>query len=344
MKLAESEMHILMFECCQMTKGYSRALLVDFQRREIEFLDNEIYSIFYEGRNKKETLKTILTLYSDEEKKIVEEYFTYLLDKEYAFLCSPDEIALFPSLNLEWDNPSVITNCLIDLNLNVADLEPYYQAIEQLQNLGCEHLQIRDFYGCNTAVIEKLLNKCTNTIVFKIELLLKYLPAYTLEYFNNLLQKYPIINELILHSAGFSKQIPQETTQIFYITTQVIDKHTHCGVVSPAYFNLSLEHFTESVNFNSCLNRKISIDENGLIKNCPSMKTSFGHISNTTFHDVILNKGFTDLWNVKKDQIETCSVCEFRHICTDCRAFHSTDLNYNKPSKCTYDPINMVWG
>ncbi len=343
MKLSESELYILLFECCQMTKGYSRTLLIDFQRREIEFFDNEIYRIFYEGLNRKKNVSSILSFYPDEEKKIIEEYFHYMIEKEYAFLCPKNRVAFFPSLNLEWDHPSIITNCIIDLNPNITNSDSYYKAIDQLHDLGCEHLQIRDFFGCNPPIIENLLKRCVNTIIFKVELLIKFSTHYSMDYCNALLSKYPIINELILHSTGFSKIIPLETTQTFYITEQVINSHEHCGVVSKAYFNLSQEHYTESINFNTCLNRKISVDENGFIKNCPSMKNSFGHIDSTSFNDVILNEEFTSLWKIKKEQVETCSFCEFRNICTDCRAFHPSDLNYNKPLKCNYDPISMTW-
>lgn len=32
-------------------------------------------------------------------------------------------------------------------------------------------------------------------------------------------------------------------------------------------------------------------------------------------------KGFKDLWAINKDKILVCQDCEFRYICTDCRAY-----------------------
>ena len=42
---------------------------------------------------------------------------------------------------------------------------------------------------------------------------------------------------------------------------------------------MSIEEIMENRCYNGCLNRVISIDEEGQIKNCPSMAISYGHIS-----------------------------------------------------------------
>ena len=50
------------------------------------------------------------------------------------------------------------------------------------------------------------------------------------------------------------------------------DGSEYTGVISLSNMTLDLTAFTESQHFNSCLNRKISIDAEGNIRNCPSMK------------------------------------------------------------------------
>jgi len=53
---------------------------------------------------------------------------------------------------------------------------------------------------------------------------------------------------------------------------------------------------------------------------------------------------FKKYWQIRKDQIEVCKDCEFRHICTDCRAYTETPDNvYAKPLKCGDDPYNNQW-
>jgi hypothetical protein len=39
-----------------------------------------------------------------------------------------------------------------------------------------------------------------------------------------------------------------------------------------------------------------------------------------------------------------CKDCEFRYICTDCRAYLEDPYNeYSKPLKCGYDPYTGEW-
>lgn len=41
---------------------------------------------------------------------------------------------------------------------------------------------------------------------------------------------------------------------------------------------------------------------------------------------------------------KTCMHCEFRHICTDCRAYlDDPEDRYSKPLKCSYDPFTTKW-
>lgn len=53
---------------------------------------------------------------------------------------------------------------------------------------------------------------------------------------------------------------------------------------------------------------------------------------------------FKKYWYIHKDQIEVCKDCEFRYICTDCRAYlEDPDNLYSKPLKCGYDPYTCEW-
>src|SRR5690606_52193 len=112
-----------------------------------------------------------------------------------------------------------------------------------------------------------------------------------------------------------------------------------CGKISDKIFFPNLRTYLTSQSCNTCLNRKISIDKDGNIKNCPSMAQSFGNIKDTTLEEALNHRDFKKYWNVTKDQIEVCKDCEFRHICTDCRAYterthFENDIDLSKPLKC----------
>lgn len=129
-----------------------------------------------------------------------------------------------------------------------------------------------------------------------------------------------------------------------YFLENEIKSFANCGIVSRNYFGVDKDKVIESINHNSCLNRKISIDKDGNIKNCPSMAESFGNIKDTTLEEALNKPGFKKYWNITKDQIEVCKDCEFRHICTDCRAYIEDPENqYSKPLKCGYNPYTNEW-
>jgi hypothetical protein len=45
-----------------------------------------------------------------------------------------------------------------------------------------------------------------------------------------------------------------------------------------------------------------------------------------------------------KENIALCKDCEFRYMCTDCRAYIKDPNNiYSQPAKCTYNPFIAKW-
>ncbi|GHT72873.1 hypothetical protein AGMMS50262_02860 [Bacteroidia bacterium] len=71
---------------------------------------------------------------------------------------------------------------------------------------------------------------------------------------------------------------------------------------------------------------------------------TFGHINKVKLKSVVESAEFQCLWTIKKDEITVCKDCEYRYICTDCRAFikDPSDI-YSQPAKCTYNPYIAKW-
>ncbi len=54
--------------------------------------------------------------------------------------------------------------------------------------------------------------------------------------------------------------------------------------------------------------------------------------------------GFKKYWDINKDKIYVCKDCEFRYICTDCRAYvEDPEDILSKPLKCGYNPYTGEW-
>lgn len=273
----------------------------------------------------------------------IEAYFSEILQRDFGFECDPDEVERFPDLELHWERPELITNSILDIDRsNVYDL---HKVSAELQSVNCKAVQIRFFSEVDKGFIKYVLDFFEFTSVEHIELLLQYSELPNEDELIEICNLYHRINAITLHTSPFFeiRDINQSGVTVTYIT-QEIRSSSHCGVINPSLFNVTQENFLESLKFNSCLNKKISIDVNGNIKNCPSMTTFYGHIADTSFLKVVSTEAFRELWNITKDDIHVCRSCEFRYICTDCRAYTlEGDVPYNKPSKCTYDPFEAQW-
>ena len=333
--------HLLLFSNCIPVKGAARSVIVDLQRSDMFFIDNYLFDILQDTRTR--PWKSIRDDFDEESQGMLDEYVEFLESNELCF--RTEEPERYPPLNMEWDSPAVITNAIIDARA-YSD-HPWEDLFGQLTALGCRDIQVRFFDPVDITIIEQILQLLQHSYIKSIELIMPYMPAFTKKYLNQLVEKNVRIKTIALHSARRDELVREGSgsgmENIIFLKQQ-IDSHHHCGMINSIYFNIHEPRtFAEFRQFNSCLNRKIGIDENGDIRNCPSMKTSFGNIATHRLRDVI-DDHFKEVWGINKDQIETCRNCEFRYVCSDCRA-HTTNPEdpFSKPEKCGYDPYKMEW-
>ena len=332
-----------LFSCCLLAKGFLRSIIVDHQRQTYDFIPNSLYEIL--TVNKSKSLDQIKSIYDSEYHEIIDEYFAFLSSKEYIHFCKKNELVCFPEMSHDFNEPALITNSIIDFNeYSNFDILP---VLKQLESLGCRNIEFRMFNSIKIDELCYLLDKFENTAFSCIMLVIKYSVELDELIIKEIVDKFIRINTVTVYSAPVSQIVKLDSSgmgNIVYIQQHITDA-SHCGFISPEIFSLDLVTYLESQKHNTCLNRKISIDVNGEIKNCPSMIKSYGNIKDTTLKEAIEKQGFKDVWFIHKDQIEVCKDCEFRHICTDCRVYiqNPNDI-YSKPAKCSYDPYTATWG
>jgi len=74
------------------------------------------------------------------------------------------------------------------------------------------------------------------------------------------------------------------------------------------------------------------------------MSETYGNIADTSIFTALNNANFKKYWNISKSKISVCKDCEFRYVCTDCRAYlENPNNNFSKPLKCGYDPYTNEW-
>lgn len=323
------------YSCCIPVKGKKRATICDLQRDRFHFIPIVLYEILNRFIKRGISISEIKKYFDHQQDQLIDEYFHFLENEEYGFFS--ETFWNLPPINLnKYYDPKPINNAIVDFAPE--SKHTLEQIIPQLSELICESLEIRFFYSIPIEQLYKILEQTDGSTLREVEVLMRYNEDYSLENIVTLRVHFARLRKITLHNAPYNRFIENEEITIIYTQKQIQDE-TCCGVVNHWYFISKTEVFIESKHRNSCLNKKISIDTQGNIKNCPSMKKSFGNISDNRITDVIKQPDFTQLWFITKDSIEVCRDCEFRYICQDCRAYLSDENNLlSKPLKCTYTP------
>jgi SPASM domain peptide maturase of grasp-with-spasm system len=281
-----------------------------------------------------------------ESKSIVDSYIDLLQKNELIHLHFDDDIDILPKLSLEWDFPATISNIIIDIpEVTLYDYNKLFSVY--FDEVNCRYVQLRYYHKTNIQELNNIISIINMTPIRTVDIVLTDSPEnFSHDSIIDWVTDNRKIRTLTLHSSSENKLIKNEEFGfglIMAVEEQILSEK-NCGIVHPTYFTSSIEFYTESQHYNTCLNRKASIDRYGNIKNCPSMVDNFGNINNTSLLEAINKPGFMKYWNVSKDKITQCRDCEFRHICTDCRAYvENPEDIFSKPLKCGYNPYDNSW-
>lgn len=333
------EHFLTLFESCIPVKGYNRSIIIDLDRRQSYFIPNSLYDLLIKHKNK--SFSEIKKLYNDQENQIIANYFKFLNDRE--LLNNSNDRHNFEELSLDWETPSIITNAIVCYKRDLYNINRVYR---ELEKLGCEAIQIRLFEETSINELHTLTESLTESSIQEVEIILPYTHEYkSTPKLRKYFEKNVRVSRLLISGAPskYMEVIHKEIgNTVFFIPEEIVD-NSFCGVIHPNNFTINTRFFTEAQSHNTCLNRKISIDENGGIKNCPSMIKSFGNIKDTKLAEVIENNEFTSAWSISKDSINICGDCEHRYTCLDCRAYHSNERSNSHPVKCNYNPYIAKW-
>ncbi|MCC3157473.1 grasp-with-spasm system SPASM domain peptide maturase [Hymenobacter sp. 15J16-1T3B] len=333
------EVYFKLFACCLPVRGAQRSVVCDLQRASYDYIPNALQSILEQDHLL--SVGEVLNKYPTQHADTILGYFDFLVEKEYGFYTQQPE--LFPKMSLAYNHPKLITNAILDIGAQ--SKYNVLRAIALIELTGCEHLQVRSFVALTEGFFQELDQQIKTSRFRSIEIITKHSPGLSEDFCRLLLQQNPRISQIIVHSAPDEKQefIYNEVSQCLIHARAPIDSEAHCGYIHPALFSIHLSTFTEAQQFNSCLNRKIAVDQFGNVKNCPSHAASYGAVDDqASLLPIAQQKRFQEIWGVSKDQINVCQDCEFRYICTDCRAYVEAGP-LSKPAKCTYDPYAAAW-
>lgn len=314
--------HLVFHDGVKLVSGIINSILIDTDTEKYYTLNQETYNLLFGCTLK--YIDEVIEHLNKKDKDLFLKYLSVLISNSFCFITC--DISSFPSYSLNY-NKTEIEHVIIEYNF-VNDLH-YNNLVLEAVDLGCTCILI-DVVD----KIPKLIRLCDH-----IYCILRLSFRFFNDIKKNLVSN---INEYHIFDSPYDKFISIKGISFIYISSD--NYSLNCGIISKYWFSLSLSHINLAINSNTCLNRKISIDADGNIKNCPSMKESFGNIKDTTLAEALEKPGFKKYWNIKKDDITKCKDCEFRYICTDCRAYlEDPDDIYSAPLKCGYDPYTGKW-
>jgi SPASM domain peptide maturase of grasp-with-spasm system len=327
-----------------LVSGYNRCGIINLNQGVFHAIPIEIYNILNDDL-KTNTLENILFEFNENDKVLVKDFINHLCKNNILFLS--DEKVNFRIDEFESQPPFFITNISLEFDSRLTNFK---NIINQIEKLNCKNVEIRFHQSINIELIFEInsyienINSTINSLDFIIS---NFNYTHSLDEIFDLIIKYPRITNFIIFNQDENECIVLNTKQTLLKTVDILRTY-NCGIISSNKFVINTNLYSESLNHNSCLNKKISIDKDGNIKNCPSMPQSFGNIKDTTLEEALNHPDFKKYWNVNKDMIDVCKDCEFRHICTDCRAYTERntfdgDIDLSKPLKCGYNPYTNEW-
>lgn len=324
-----------LYSFCLPVKGCKRAVVCDLQRNMIQPIPLVLFD-YLEKIKTVESPEVLLDTYTKSERNSIEEYINFLYHNEFGYFTTSHAVISNPTIPDFQDN-SIITNAIVDFNQNSVHFLD--NIVDQLSDLGCKAIEVRFFVPITMIRLENCLQLTHDSGIDKVELLLQKSEDFTWEAMVLLKKTFPKLSKVTM-SSSLDNIIYKHEDMVVIYTTEIICNETKCGVTGELYCIADSRLFWESRNFNNCLYKKISVDKNGLIRNCPSMKEEFGNISDTRLIEVVGNESYRKYWTITKDSIEVCSECELRYVCQDCRAYTIHMNNpYSKPMKCRYNPV-----
>lgn len=341
--------HLSLYATCVPVAGLTTSAIYDLSRKQISTFPSAYLSILRSlGTHR---LREVISDLHPKDRVHAIDFLDWLLSHEYVHITDAPEA--FPAISDKWNIPCVVHNAIIDIRERHHD---YQRIIHELDTVGCQHIQLRAYSAVfDLTALVNLVKLCQSSSIQSIEAILAYDPSRSDEDYIAVVRENRLVASMLLYGAEDTRQLEvdygvkgrlarQLATEI-RITTQKLDSALDCGhitlrqLVPPTTSTL-----TELRHFNGCLNRKISVDEHGNVRNCPATRLSFGDHRMVSFSEVVSRESFSAVWKAENDSVQGCSQCPYRYVCTGCRAFlEDPDTSNSKPLKCNYNPISDTW-
>lgn len=123
-------------------------------------------------------------------------------------------------------------------------------------------------------------------------------------------------------------------------------KFSNCqfaSMVSEDFLKVDKDDYSFNIHYNSCWGGKVAVLADGSIRPCIYSTIVIGNLKDDTIDKMM--EEIKTYWQITKDKVDICSVCELRYTCFDCREipFRKSGNLYSCNPNCQYDPQLGTW-
>jgi len=333
-----------LYSSCRFVRGGAFSAIYDLTRRLLFRFPASFNAVFERCENEGLDLQGLGQI-SDLARDEVVSALDFLRERELGRFYDAVSAATLAPLRERWDAPYGLLSAIVDVDYKIPDWSAVLGALDRQ---SCRALQVRCFSDrMKPEQVELALRHLRDSGILRVEFLVNWSEPWNGDAWLGLFEAYRNLHVIRIFAAPEDKVQPMVQPalrgRVARFETRLLTGPDDCGSIMPQSLAMpSTGLFSELKQFNGCLNRKLSIRSNGQICNCPAMARSFGDDLGK-LDEIIASADFRAPWTIRKDEIEVCSGCEFRYVCTDCRAHLGDDLSRSKPARCGYDPVTGQW-
>lgn len=268
------------------------------------------------------------------------EFKSMFIYSELIHAIDRDEVELFPRIEMDYHIPCIIEVLVFDCSI--------YNSlkIEVLSIIEALNIQKALFYVRKQECVknlERILNELKYSRLNQIEIVC----FEQLELNINIINHEHRIRKIYFYKSPEKKveSIAEFNRLDVYFNWSFDDRMLYHQ--NPNFLNVNLKLFSESQHFNTYYHKRLYISSNGDISN-GEFPPPVGNIKDitdiNTLTTLIQSKEFTSLFHTRKDVIDVCKDCEFRHMCTDNRIpIQRQNLQWYHDLECNYNPYICKW-
>lgn len=304
---------------CKLVRGRSRAALYDLGHNTISLVPLQLLDAF-SGKS----------IDSENLPKELRGIFNSLVDKQ----CLIREASI-PVLELssEEEDVSLISHCIIQYNEEF----PFDVIASELSQLYCEKIVVIVDSSVAFSYLMFNLNPLCLGVNANISIHMRYSDSNR-AYLDTLSTSLGNISSVVLYGAPSDGNKAHQDCIIYFLHKSLDLDSCTC---SDYRLILNRRFYDESLRYNNCLYRKLTILRDGSISNCLFSEQRYGSVfARPSFVKIVSSASFQECWMVSKDLIDGCKDCELRYACLDCRyTTNKGRFSFERPSWCHY-PID----